>query len=102
MSRLVRLNKLPHLQQLDLSGIDSVDDEVLSAIAKLPALVALNLCECRHITDESAAVLAGVKQLQMVNLTGCDGISAEGLNKLRAGLSNCQITPASTVVPALE
>lgn len=77
-----------HLEKLDLSKIDLIDDEVLAILRNLAHLKALILTSCKNITDRGLMSLDQheiKKTLNYLNLAQCRQISDIGIQHFGRG-----------------
>ncbi|MCU0981486.1 MAG: hypothetical protein MUF25_20235, partial [Pirellulaceae bacterium] len=107
------LQKLPHLERLDLVQA-LITDEGLAVIGELKTLAQLDL-EANQLSDAGVAHLAGLENLRTLGLAGNEGVTdqsfqalaslpmlvfldlsgtavtEQGLTALKAALPNCRI-----------
>ncbi len=82
------LLRFHHLEKLDLSKIDMIDDEVLAILRNLTGLKALILTSCKNITDRGLMSLDQheiKKTLNYLNLAQCRQIGDIGIEHFGTG-----------------
>jgi hypothetical protein len=66
------LHKLPKLLHLDVSMVESVDDNTIADICKISSLVKLELESCKNITDECLPHFTKLTNLRDLEISDCD------------------------------
>lgn len=81
---LLHLDRLPHLQELDIGGWKGrITDRGLAVLRRLPELQRLQMCWQQNVTDAGMAHLSHCDRLQDVNLMGT--LTGDGAVRALAG-----------------
>jgi hypothetical protein len=79
---VLRISELSFLEELDLSGCETLTDRAVVELRKLTRLHTLDLSFCNLITDRSVIALAGLPALRWLSLNWCYGITDAALREL--------------------
>lgn len=85
------LHRFSNLQTLKIAKL-KLKDEHLADLNKLTHLNTIDLSENEFLTDKTLETLANIKTLKEINLTGVKGITLKGLMDLRSALPKSIIT----------
>ena len=81
----------PGLQELHLSGIMGVDDDIVRQICQnCPSIQTLSLQKCVLITDASLCWMADYLWLEVLDISGCYRVTDDGLDVLTLACTGLQ------------
>lgn len=80
---LCTLGKLTKLQELDLSGLNAVTNEVLIAISVgCKNLKKLTLRSCIYLADEGVKELVNLEHMELIDISGCLLVSHDAVQSI--------------------